>query len=57
MATRQELLATKDELRGEIREEGERSRRYMDVIAETLRGDIQLLAEQVSAIMSKRTDR
>ena len=47
-------LATKDELRREIREEGERSRRYMDVIAESLRSDIQLIAEHVASERSKR---
>jgi uncharacterized protein YicC (UPF0701 family) len=42
-------LATK----AELREEGERSRRHMDIIGEQLRGDIQLLAEHVVAIMQK----
>ena len=54
LATKAELeaaiapLPTKEEMRREIREEGERSRRYMDVIGEGLRGDIQLLAEHLS---------
>ena len=57
LATKAELqaavasLATKEELR----EEGERSRRHMDVVAESLRSDIQLIAEHVAAEMSKRT--
>ena len=34
-------LATKEELR----QEGERSRRHMDIVGEALRTDIQLLAE------------
>ena len=59
LATKEELaaaiapLATKQELRAEIREEGERSRRYMDVVAEALRSDIQLLAEHVASGMPK----
>lgn len=55
LATKDDLrtLATKDELRREIREEGERSRRHMDVIAESLRSDIQLIAEHVASERSK----
>jgi hypothetical protein len=55
LATKQELqlaiapLATKEELR----EEGERSRRYMEVLTESLRGDIHLIAEHVASL-SKR---
>jgi hypothetical protein len=62
LATKEELraaiapLATKEELRREIREEGERSRRHMDVVGDALRADIQLLAEHLSAVMSKRTN-
>ena len=43
LATRAELepLATK----AEVREEGERTRRHFDVVAESLKGDIQLIAE------------
>ena len=43
LATRSELapLATK----AEVREEGERTRRHFDVVAESLKGDIQLIAE------------
>lgn len=44
-------LATKEELRAE----GERSRRHMDVVGDALRAGIQLLAEHLSAVMSKRT--
>ena len=53
LATKDDLrtLATKDELRREIREEGERSRRHMDVIAESLRSDIQLVADTVQRIV------
>ena len=55
LATKDDLrtLATKDELRREIREEGERSRRHMDVNAESLRSDIQLIAEHVASERSK----
>jgi hypothetical protein len=63
LATKEELaeaiapLATKEELRREIRDEGERSRRHMDVLIEGQRGDIQLLAEHLSIVISKLTDR
>lgn len=61
LATRQELdeklAAQSAELRQEIREEGERSRRHMDVLIQGQRGDIQLLAEHLSIVMSKFTDR
>jgi hypothetical protein len=67
LATKEEVLLTKEEfhlelanqstdLRREIREEGERSRRHMDVLIEGQRGDIQLLAEHLSVVMSKLTD-
>jgi hypothetical protein len=51
-------LATKEELRlaiaplateEELREEGERLRRHMDIVGEALRGDIQLLAEHLAS--------
>ena len=53
LATKEDLkaLATKDELR----EESERLRRHMDVLTESLRGDIHLIAEHVASAMSKRT--
>jgi hypothetical protein len=68
LATKDELktLATKDELNAavallatkeELREEGERSRRHMDVIAESLRSDIHLIAEHVASAMSRKPDR
>jgi hypothetical protein len=50
LATKEELrvaiapLATKEELRQVVQEEGERSRRYMDVLTESLREDIHLIA-------------
>ena len=64
LATKEDLklavapLATKEELRlaiaplatkEELREEGERSRRHMDIVGEALRSDIQLLAEHVAS--------
>jgi len=58
LATKEDLqaaiapLATKEELR----EDGERSRRHMDVLGESLRGDIHLLAEHLSGVMSRLTD-
>ena len=53
-------LATKDELKTlatkeELREEGVRSRRHVEVLTESLRSDIQLIAEHVASAMSKRT--
>jgi hypothetical protein len=66
LATKEELraaiapLATKeelDDLRRELREEGEKSRRHMDVLIEGQRGDIQLLAEHLSIVVSKIADR
>ncbi len=38
-------LPTRDEMRATVQEEGERSRRYMQVLTEGLRDDIRLLAE------------
>ena len=45
LATRHELYAMRDELRAEIREEGERTRRYFDVVAERLQASINVIAE------------
>ena len=45
LATKEELLATGEELRSALREEGERTRRHFDVVAEGLRDDIRLIAE------------
>jgi hypothetical protein len=44
-----EPLATKIE----VREEGERTRRHFDVVAESLRGDIQLIAEGQVALQQR----
>jgi hypothetical protein len=66
LATREELrlaistavapLATKKELRLAVQEEGERSRRYMDVLTESLREDIHLIAGHVASARPKRTE-
>ena len=50
-ATKDDLNQMAMELRSEIRE----TRRHMDVIGESLRGDIQLIAENLAALMSKRS--
>lgn len=61
LATRQELddklAAQAADLRREIRDEGERSRRHMEILIEGQRGDIQLLAEHLSIVISKIADR
>jgi hypothetical protein len=49
LATKEELRSLGTELRQEIREEGKRSRRHMDIIGEALRSDIQLLSEHVAS--------
>ncbi len=56
-ATKDDLEKMGAELRTEIRESELRSRRHMDVIGESLRGDIQLIAENLAALMSRRSDR
>jgi hypothetical protein len=43
------LTAQSAELRQEIRDGVEQSRRHMDIIAESLRSDIQLLAEHAAS--------
>ena len=70
LATKQELqaavalLATKEELQAaiaplatkvEMREEGERTRRHFDVIAESLRDDIRIIAEGHVALDARVT--
>lgn len=62
LATREEMhqaisnaiapLATREEMR----EEGERTRRHFDVVAESLRGDIRLLAEGQVALQERVED-
>ena len=57
LATREELRAMEVTLRREIREEGDRSRRHMEIITEAQRDDIRMLAEHLSAVMLKLEDR
>jgi hypothetical protein len=57
LATRQELKALEVTLRREIREEGDRSRRHMEIVTEAQRDDIRVLAEHLSAVLSKLEDR
>ncbi|HXD72765.1 MAG TPA: hypothetical protein VN628_03470 [Vicinamibacterales bacterium] len=54
-ATKEDLEQMGATLRGEIRDAEVRSRRHMDVIGESLRGDIQLIAENLAALMSRRS--
>jgi hypothetical protein len=61
LATKEELkkLATKAEVKAEIMEEGRRTRRHFDVVAERLEGHIRLLAEGQEALreqMDRRFD-
>jgi hypothetical protein len=56
LATKEELQATAASLRHEISNEGERSRRYMDVLIEAVRGDVQLIAEHLASRPSKRAE-
>ena len=58
LATKEDLnaLATKEELRLAVQEEGERSRRYMDVLTESLREDIHLIAGHVASAKPKGTE-
>jgi ribosomal protein L23 len=57
LATREELRALEVTLRREIREEGDRSRRHMEIITEAQRDDIRMLAEHLSAVMLKLEER
>ena len=54
LATTEALHTTEAALRQEIREEGGRSRRHMDIIAESLRSDIQLLAEHAASTSQRK---
>jgi hypothetical protein len=45
LASKEELHATRDTLRQEIREEGARSRRHMDIVAEDLKSQLRLVTE------------
>ena len=56
LATQAELGETRSELRTEIRAEGERTRRHFDIVGESLRDDIRLLAEGLVSV-TERLDR
>ena len=57
LASREELQAglksLADQLRAEIREEGERSRRYTEVVIEELRDDNRLILEHLIALSAR----
>jgi hypothetical protein len=57
LASREELQAGlksfADQLRAEIREEGERSRRHTDVLIEDLRDDNRLILEHLIALSAR----
>lgn len=57
LATREEMHAAlkelADQLRAEIKEEGERSRRYTDVLLEDLRDDSRLILEHLIALSAR----
>jgi len=53
LATREELRVGLDELRAEIKAEGERSRRYTDVLIEDLRDDNRLILEHLTALSAR----
>lgn len=59
---RQEIRAalvpypTREEMRAEIREEGDRTRRHFDVLIESVRDDIRLLAEGLAALHHRVED-
>jgi hypothetical protein len=53
LATREELQTAFDSLRVEIKEEGERARRYTDVLIEDLRDDNRLILEHLIALSAR----
>ncbi len=53
LATKTELRETKTELRTAITESEHRMRTYFDVIAESLRDDIQLIATAVATLSQR----
>ena len=58
--TREEMYAalatTRDELLQRMREEGDRTRRHFDVVSESLRDDIRILAEGLVAVHQRIDD-
>lgn len=53
LTTREELRAAVDSLRAEIKEEGERARRYSDELIEDLRDDNRLILEHLIALSAR----
>ena len=55
LATKEEIapLATKEELRAAVSESEQRLRVHFDVVAESLRHQVQLLAEVVAALSER----
>jgi hypothetical protein len=53
LATREELQAGMAAIRAEIKEEGERTRHYFDVVAERLESSIRIIAEGHTALDRK----
>jgi hypothetical protein len=56
LATKAELAEVRTELRTEIRTEARETRRHFDVVAESLRDDIRLLADGLVGV-TQRLDR
>jgi putative N-acetylmannosamine-6-phosphate epimerase len=52
-AVRAEIRGVETTLRAEIREEGIATRRHFDVVAESLRDDIRIIAEGLIALDAK----
>jgi hypothetical protein len=52
-AVRGDMRASETTLRQEIREEGVATRRHFDIIAESLRDDIRIIAEGLIALDAK----
>ncbi|MGE3843431.1 MAG: hypothetical protein AB7I50_17810 [Vicinamibacterales bacterium] len=56
LATKAEMAALKEELRSEIRDEGARTRRHFDVVAERLQENIKAIAEGHAALSDRLVD-
>ena len=50
------LATMRDEMLERMREEGERTRRHFDVVSESLRDDIRILAEGLVAVHQRIDD-
>jgi uncharacterized protein YceH (UPF0502 family) len=53
LATRDELHALRAELLAEIRQEGERTRRYFDIVAERVESSVSFIAEGHGSLDAK----